>query len=502
MGGGDDLRRWQAILLLLLVGVLAVTAIVTVRLVGQLRAASQAVSYSHAERVIDADGVEIALFTRSAGTRGYLLTGDRLFLEDRINARRTLLRRLASLQARRVDGHRLDAIRQLIGRLDVASDRAISSYAQSRDTAREIWERDVRPIQAQLVREVDELVISERAAFKDAREEAADAWRRSARLLTILLGGVAIVVMLLIAGYARVTRALLARQEAEQEQTTFRILEQVPVGIFVLAANGTPYYANHHATKLLGRGIVPSSLDKLSEAYPSFEAGTDRPYPTARLPVVRALAGETSESTDIELRRDDEVIPLHVVAAPVFDVRGNLRYAVAGFQDVRELQRVAMRDSLTGLANRTAILQIYARERAVSARANRPFSIAMIDLDRFKSVNDTHGHASGDEVLKRTAATIVESLRKSDAVGRWGGEELVVLFPNTEVDGAARALDKVLSEVRALAFLGKDGAKFSVTFSAGAVVTGASESLEEAMARADVLLYEAKRAGRDRILTG
>lgn len=502
MGIAQDLQRWQRILLSIIVVALAVTGLVTYGLIGQLRAANQSVSYTHAERVIDAGSVEIAVFARSASARGYLLSGDAVFLESRRAAKAELERRLDGLKAHNVNAQTLGDIRALVERLGSTSDRAITAYTTSREEGRRIWEHEARPVQDQLAKQVGRLVAAERAAFSTARELAADAWQRAATLLGLLLGGFALVVTALFYGYARATRALLARQKAEHEQATFRILEQVPVGIFVLAANGTPYYANQHAQKLLGRGIVQSSLDRLAETYQVFEAGTERLYPADRLPVVRALAGDVTECTDIEIRRGDEVVPLHVVGAPVHDANGELLYAVAGFQDVRELQRLAMRDSLTGLANRAAITQIYTRERTVSARANRPFSIALIDLDRFKSINDTHGHASGDEVLKRTAETVVGSLRRSDAVGRWGGEELVVLLPNTDAIGAGRALDKVLADVRALEFLGKDGARFSVTFSAGAVVATSSESLDEAITRADVLLYAAKDAGRNRVNVG
>jgi diguanylate cyclase (GGDEF)-like protein len=137
----------------------------------------------------------------------------------------------------------------------------------------------------------------------------------------------------------------------------------------------------------------------------------------------------------------------------------------------------------------------------VSARAKRPFAIGLIDLDRFKAINDNHGHASGDEVLKRTAQAIVDSLRRSDAVGRWGGEEIVVLLPNTDATGAGRAIEKSLADVRALEFAGS-GTTFRVTFSAGAVLAEPTETLEQAIARADALLYEAKRAGRDRVNVG
>lgn len=499
MGTSQDLQRRQRILLAVVVVVLALTAIVTYGLVQQLRAASQSVSYEHAERVIQADAVEVALFARAANARGYLLSGDPMFLEGRRAARAELGARLEALGERGGDRAAILEIEALLGRLDAASDRAIARHATSKEEARTIWEREARPIQERLAKQVGGLASVERAAFAEARHQAAGAAQRSVTLLAVLLAGVAILLVLLLYGYARVTRALLARQQAEQEQATFRLLEQMPVGIFVLAANGAPYYANQHAKKLLGRGIVPSPLEELAEIYDAFEAGTGRLYPADRLPITRALAGEVAECTDMELRRGDEVVPLHVVGAPVHDARGDLLYAVATFQDVRELQRIAMRDALTGLANRGALAQIYGRERAVAARSTRPFSVALIDLDRFKAINDTHGHASGDEVLKKTATTIVASLRRSDVVGRWGGEELVVLLPNTGVAGAGRAIEQALAGVRALRFTGKDGAAFSVTFSAGVVLTAPDETIEEAVARADTLLYEAKRAGRNRV---
>lgn len=499
MGTSQDLQRRQRILLVVVALVLALTAIVTYGLVQQLRAASQSVSYEHAERVSHADGVEVALFARAANARGYLLSGDPLFLEGRKAARAKLGERLEELRAGGGDRAAIREIEALLGRLDAASDRAIARYATSKEEARATWEHEARPLQEQLAKQVVELASLERAAFAHARSRAADGSQRSVTLLALLLAGVALLLALLLYGYARATRALLARQKAEQEQATFRLLEQMPVGIFVLAANGAPHYANQHAKKLLGRGLLPSSLEELAESYEAFEAGTGRIYPAERLPIVRALAGEVAECTDMELRRGDEVVPLHVVGAPVHDARGALLYAVATFQDVRELQRIAMRDALTGLANRGAIAQIYARERAVSARATRPFSVALIDLDRFKAINDAHGHASGDEVLEKAATTIVASLRRSDVVGRWGGEELVVLLPSTDAAGAGRALEQALASVRALRFTGKDGADFSVTFSAGAVLAAPDEPLEEVVSRADALLYEAKRAGRNRV---
>ncbi len=502
MGTAQNLQRWQRALLGVMVVVLGLTGAVAYDLIRRLRAASDEVSYQHAERVIDADGLAIASFARSANARGYLLSGDPLFLENRLAARTEAGARLEKLRAGGAGVEILDELEALLARLDTASDRSMATYATSKEHARAIWENEARPVQEQLSRRIGELVSAERSAFATARDHASEASHESARLLALLLAGVAVLVTLLLYGYARVARALLARQKAEQEQATFRLLDQMPVGVFVLTAQGVPHYANQHAKRLLGRGIDQSSVQQLSETYQVFEAGTERLYPTDRMPLTRALAGEVAECTDMEIRRGDDVIPLHVVGAPVYDADGGLMYAVASFQDVRELQRVAMRDVLTGLANRAAITQIYTRERTVSTRANRPFAIALIDLDRFKTVNDTHGHASGDEVLKRVSGAIVESLRRSDAVGRWGGEELVALLPNTDLGGAARALEHALAEVRSLAFVGKRGDPFSVTFSAGVVLAAASETLDDAVARADALMYEAKLAGRDRVHIG
>ena len=501
MGTAQQLQKWQRVLLPAVIVALLASGIVGCGLVVQVREASQSASHAHAERMLAAEALLAALFDRSAAMRGYLLAGDADLLEQRKAARANIERQLGRLRARAVDGTLLADVDTLLARLDDANDRAIERYATSAADAHAIWEADSKPVQEQLAQVIRELGATERAAFGAARDRAPAAFERSSILLGVLLAVVGAIVTVLFSLYTRATRELVAQIAAEQEQATFRLLEEVPVGIFVLNARGKPHYANRHAQKLLGKGIVSSSPDRLAEVYQAYEAGTERLYPAERLPIVRALAGEVSECSDVEIHHANEVVPLHVVCAPVRDLRGELLYAVAGFQDVRELQRHAMRDALTGLANRAAFTQIYNRERSVSARAGRSLAIGLIDLDRFKAVNDTHGHAVGDEVLRRTAAALVGALRRSDVVGRWGGEELVVLLPGTDEQGAWRALEHALIDVRKLTFTGQDHQTFHVTFSAGAVVVDveASEAIEDAVKRADALLYQAKAKGRNRI---
>jgi len=482
--------------------VLAGAGALAINLIDELRTTQARVIYERATELRNTEALGLAIFTRSSNARGYLLTGQQHFLEARAAARDQIQERLPRvLAAARGDVARnVQSINALYDRLDVASDRAIAAFRDTPELAREQWTREVSPIQNQIENEFAQVLATQRTAFDAARDEADADSARALRILIGLIVAIVGVIATLIYAYARVTRTLLAKQRAEQRMTTFRLLEQVPVGVFVTTADGKPYYANKHAKKLLGRGIERVK-GGLAATYRAYEAGTDRPYPENRLPIVRALGGESAEVTDLEIHRGEEVIPLHIVAAPVYDANDRLAFAVSGFQDVRELQRVAMRDSLTGLSNRAAVQQQFQREALLAQRMKRSLALALIDLDHFKSINDTHGHAAGDDVLRRIASVICETLRRSDIVGRWGGEELIVMMPDTDIKAATRALERSLEATRAQTFTGKDNALFRVTFSAGVIIVGADEKLDIAVSRADKLLYAAKEAGRDRVLT-
>jgi len=285
------------------------------------------------------------------------------------------------------------------------------------------------------------------------------------------------------------------------EWELFQLLEQVPVGIFVATAAGKPYYANFNARRLLYIGNVPEHVNQFSDAFRLFESGTDRPYPGERLPIVRALAGESCQISDVELRREDgTIVQLHMSGAPM-RLRGETAFAVTAIQDVGELRRLATTDALTGLPNRTAAVETFARERLLADRHGTSLAVALIDFDGFKGINDTHGHAKGDEVLRRGTAAITGALRATDLVARWGGEELVAVFPRTDAAGAGNAIESALAVLRELDFAGASDAAFRVTFSAGVVDAMPGEPLDEVIKRADALLYEAKRTGRNRVLS-
>ena len=169
----------------------------------------------------------------------------------------------------------------------------------------------------------------------------------------------------------------------------------------------------------------------------------------------------------------------------------------AKLQRASQLHREAHLDSLTLLPNRAAYWDAF--ERALAQRSGAPLSVAVIDLDSFKAINDTYGHATGDEVLRIVARVLSNSLRGRDFLARWGGEEFCIFLPHTSLRAASRVLNGALQRVRQTVITAEDGSRFSITFSAGVATVGAGVGGGDALAQADRLLYSAKTSGRNRV---
>jgi diguanylate cyclase (GGDEF)-like protein len=168
--------------------------------------------------------------------------------------------------------------------------------------------------------------------------------------------------------------------------------------------------------------------------------------------------------------------------------------------NAREQLRIqATHDSLTGLFNRMAILEALDREVTRSHREKKPIAVIMADLDHFKQINDTHGHQVGDAVLQETARRMSASLRAYDSVGRYGGEEFLVVVPGSDLDAAAELAERLRHGVAAEPIC-VAGAAISPTISLGlAVSTAATCRPEDLLHEADEALYAAKSAGRNRM---
>ncbi len=177
------------------------------------------------------------------------------------------------------------------------------------------------------------------------------------------------------------------------------------------------------------------------------------------------------------------------------------RYVAAGDPEGRQLADLALasrRDALTGLPNRRAFEEDLAREASRAVRAGTPLAVVVLDVDRFKAVNDTHGHAAGDAVLQAVAARAAGAIRAGDLLARVGGEEFGILLPAADLARAVDAAERIRMTLAALP-VEAAGIALAITASFGCAALARGETPEELVARADARLYEAKGAGRNRV---
>jgi GGDEF domain-containing protein len=176
-------------------------------------------------------------------------------------------------------------------------------------------------------------------------------------------------------------------------------------------------------------------------------------------------------------------------------------------------RRLAVHDDLTGAYNRRHIMQILEQEQLRAQRTGRGFSLCLMDLDHFKTVNDQHGHLGGDDVLRQFAMLVLSEIRNLDRVGRdgpprdkwgdenfgrYGGEEFLLVMPETDLEGALVCIDRIRHKVSEAKFL-VEGANVALTVSCGLAMCRPGEDLRATLGRADQALYQAKAAGRDRV---
>lgn len=194
--------------------------------------------------------------------------------------------------------------------------------------------------------------------------------------------------------------------------------------------------------------------------------------------------------------------PVHLVYMALAAVTGGViseilyRSDVVAFVAIKQIERTALTDWLTGLLNRRAIDEQMRVELARAERRGSTFGVIMADLDAFKGVNDRYGHEVGDGVLKDAAQRLVGAVRLEDRVGRWGGEEFLILIPDPGEGDAFRVAERIRQLIGSRPFDTSAGA-LSVTVSTGVAIRQPGERLEKVIARADAALYCAKEGGRN-----
>ncbi|MBS9405686.1 PAS domain-containing protein [Halomonas sp. TRM85114] len=201
--------------------------------------------------------------------------------------------------------------------------------------------------------------------------------------------------------------------------------------------------------------------------------------------------------------RSGKVIPLHEFITAIYDPGGRLEHYIATFFDISRqkelesrLEYQALYDSLTDTANRRQLEPLMEHEARRASRYGNPCALVMLDLDHFKAINDTFGHDLGDEVLRRVVVTLKERLRDSDVLGRWGGEEFIVMLPDTSGDHARQMAEQLRIRVERTE-IPEVG---HVTISLGVSEYHPAESIKDWIKRADDAMYAAKKTGRNRVV--
>jgi diguanylate cyclase (GGDEF)-like protein len=188
-----------------------------------------------------------------------------------------------------------------------------------------------------------------------------------------------------------------------------------------------------------------------------------------------------------------------VIGGFISSLRGKLRQRNrelgAAMEQIRELVNV---DSLTGVYNRRRLFEVIREESSRYSRSPGSFSICLLDIDHFKLVNDTYGHQAGDAILQAVAQSVAGDLRTIDCFGRYGGEEFLMVLPQTPLEGARIKAERVLARVASLKFP-KIGDDFQITVSIGVAEYHNDETTDDTLQRADKALYEAKDAGRNQV---
>ncbi len=220
------------------------------------------------------------------------------------------------------------------------------------------------------------------------------------------------------------------------------------------------------------------------------------------------LDGRIRESEMYFHHKAGHLVPASLRVAPVKEANGQIVVAVeicndssprfAVRQRLEELQRLALCDPLTGLANRRYSDMTISARLDEMERYGWPFGVLFIDIDRFKDINDTHGHDIGDKVLKMVSATLMNSVRSFDTLCRWGGEEFIAVIANVDETLLASIATRFCLLVEQSSFAHHD-AVIGVTISIGATLARAGDKVESLLTRADGLMYESKSRGRNRV---
>lgn len=323
-------------------------------------------------------------------------------------------------------------------------------------------------------------------------------------------------------------RLIIFRDISERKKRELRLLqltqavEQSPASILITDLNGTIEYVNPQFTKLTGYSY-DEVVGKNNLAV-QFGQASNELYPQIRQTI---LSGQTWQGEFLNTKKNGELYWEQAVVAPVLDAEGHVLNFIAVKQNITKRKRAeealqlanqrlesqlreietlqaslreqAIRDPLTKLHNRRFLNEVIEHQFHQAARLAQSLSVVTLDIDGFKSINDTYGHAAGDACLVRFADLLQQHIRKSDIACRYGGEEFLLLLPNTDLDGAGQFAENLRLLLAGTAIT-VEGQEIKVTISSGVATYPLHGQLyTEIINKADQALYLSKQRGRNRV---
>lgn len=280
-------------------------------------------------------------------------------------------------------------------------------------------------------------------------------------------------------------------------------LDSLFEGVYVLDTNRKIVFWNKGAEKITGYSAEDVTGKPCSENVLMHIDGNGKRLCLEMCPAGKTIAnGQFCEGDLFLHHKKGHRIPISVRVIPIQDPEGQTVGAIETFKDnsvnfeIQHLQKMALLDSLTQIPNRRYLEATINARLDESRRYGWQIGLLFIDIDNFKKVNDTHGHDIGDKVLKMTAKTLSTNLRPFDIVGRWGGEEFVVIIININKDELKQLAERFRILVEKSGFF-IDSGELSVTISVGAALAASDDNAESLVKKADSLMYQSKSAGRN-----
>ncbi|WP_373500248.1 diguanylate cyclase [Desulfococcus sp.] len=288
-----------------------------------------------------------------------------------------------------------------------------------------------------------------------------------------------------------------------------RIIENLHDGLYIIDENGRISFWNKAAERITGfpgEEVIGTSCS--DSIFTHLDAhGND--LNAAVCPIGQPISNESPREAEVYAsHKTGRRVPVSVRISVLTDARENAVGYIGLFSDIsgkkaselriRELEKMALLDKLTQLANRYYIEREIRNRFEEKKRFNIPFGILFMDIDHFKTVNDTYGHDVGDKVLMTVADVLVRNVRPFDLFGRWGGEEFVGIIRNirpADLEHLGNRLRMLIAD----ACLPHGREKLRVTVSIGATLVDDDDTMESVFKRADRLLYQSKAAGRNRL---